>query len=165
MVKRFSATIRKVGVNPCVDVPRRVSEAFARRGYVPVLMTLRGLAFRATLVPTGGGRHRLYINDEMRRKADVDVGARIRLALELDTEPRTIPMPEELALALKRDKTAELAWERLRPSHRRDVLAYLNSLKRPESLARNIEKLMGRLLSEEGWATPPFAARRRWKPG
>ena len=44
MMETFSAAIYKTGINPCVDVPMRVTRAFGRRGYVRV---------RATLVPVG----------------------------------------------------------------------------------------------------------------
>ncbi|MGH9839592.1 MAG: DUF1905 domain-containing protein [Blastocatellia bacterium] len=75
MSQRFSAKIYKLGINPCVDVPKRVSEVFGKRGYVPVAGTLNGQAIHATLVPKGGGEHRLFLNGEMRRRAAVGVGA------------------------------------------------------------------------------------------
>ncbi len=69
-----SARIRKIGVNPYVEVPRRVSDTFGIRGNVPVKGNLNGVPIRATLVPTGKERHRLYVNGDMRKRAGVDVG-------------------------------------------------------------------------------------------
>ncbi|NIS81617.1 MAG: DUF1905 domain-containing protein, partial [Anaerolineales bacterium] len=69
--EEFFAQIYKLGINPCVDVPTRVSEAFGVRGNVPVVGTLNDVEIRSTLVPIGGGRHRLYINTDMRKRANV----------------------------------------------------------------------------------------------
>lgn len=99
-----------------------MSQAFARRGYVPVAGTLNDVTIRATLVPIGDGKHHLYINGDMRKRAGVDIGERINLLLEIDTEPRVIPMPEELAKALRANKEAKTAFEELPPSHQRDIL-------------------------------------------
>jgi hypothetical protein len=145
----FSATIRKAGINPYVGVPKQVSTFFGKRGNIPVHGILNGMAIRATLVPVGGGRHRLYVNGDMRKKANVKVGDRIQLALKLDTQLRTVPMPEEFASALRQNKQAEAAFERLPPSRRKEILSYLNYLKKPESLKRNIDKVLKILVKPE----------------
>lgn len=69
---RFAAPLAQLGPNPYVDVPPRVSTAFGRRGAVAVKRTLNAVPIRATLVPAGGGRHRLYVNGFMRKAAGVD---------------------------------------------------------------------------------------------
>jgi hypothetical protein len=74
---RFRATIRKEGPNPYVDVPDRVSRAFAhyaKAGRIPVEGTLDGTAIRATLMPVRGGGHRLYVGGGMRAAAGVGGG-------------------------------------------------------------------------------------------
>ncbi len=146
MAPAFSAKVYKYGINPCVDAPLRVSRAFGKRGYVPVTGTLNGEQLLATLCPMGGGRHRLYLNGEMRKRANVGAGDRVRLVLALDTQPRTLPMPGELREAFRRNPAAKRAFARLRRSDRNDILAYLNSLRRPETVRRNVEKVMRRLL-------------------
>lgn len=78
----------------------------------------------------------------MRKRAGVGVGDKIKLVLKLDTKPRIVPIPEELAKELKRNKKAKTAWEKLSPSHRKEILSYLNFLKTPEALQRNIKKLI-----------------------
>jgi len=45
-------------LNVALDVPDEVSLALGRRGYVHVRGTADGEPLKATLVPTGGGRHR-----------------------------------------------------------------------------------------------------------
>jgi len=144
----FRAEVYRVGINPCIDVPSEVSKAFGRRGYIPVKGTLNGFAIRATLVPSGDGRHRLYINNEMRKQAHVDVGDEIHLIMEIDTEPRAITMPMHFAKALKENKEAEAVFEKLPPSHKKEILTYLNWLKKPGTVERNIEKIIAHLLEQ-----------------
>ncbi|OGO32575.1 MAG: hypothetical protein A2Z29_04210 [Chloroflexi bacterium RBG_16_56_11] len=148
-VRSFRAKIGIAGINPYVDVPARVSRAFARRGPVPVKGALNGHPIQATLVPTGGGRHRLYINIYMRKATGVKVGDEIRLELEYDDRPRELPVPKTLKEALERNRKAGEVFARLPPSHRNEYLAYLNSLKTPEALARNIEKVIASLLKQK----------------
>ncbi|HET6890620.1 MAG TPA: YdeI/OmpD-associated family protein, partial [Pyrinomonadaceae bacterium] len=121
MSERFSATIFKVGINPCVDVPARVSKTLGRTGYIPIQGTLNGHAFRAGLVSLGGGRHRLFINGEMRRAAGVDVDDRVTVALEYDGKPRKITVPHQLARALKDSRAAKRTWDNLTPSRRKEI--------------------------------------------
>ncbi|MFQ5749579.1 MAG: YdeI/OmpD-associated family protein [Planctomycetota bacterium] len=141
----FRATIFKAGINPCVDVPARVSAALGRKGYVPVECRINGHAFRSGLVSLGGGRHRLFINGGMRREAGVEAGDAIEVRLRYDPEPRSLPLPGELARALRADRAAKDAWERLTPSRRKEILSYLASLKRPETVARNVRKVLKEL--------------------
>ena len=48
----FKAKIYKVGINPCVKVPLRITKTMtAKRGYIPVTGTIEGYAFRQTLCP------------------------------------------------------------------------------------------------------------------
>ncbi len=148
-MQKFSAKIYKLGINPCVDVPARVSRAVSKRGFVPVVGDLNGHPIRANLVPIGNNRHRLFINGEMRQAARVDEGDVVQLTLELDTQPRTIPMPAEFALALKQNGSAKFAFQKLTRSRQKEILAYLNSLKRPETLKRNIERTLASLLNNK----------------
>lgn len=97
-------------------------------------------------MPVGGGAHRLYINGDMRKKARVKVGDIIHLRIEPDSEPRVLPVPEKLQKRLEGNKEAKQAFEKLTPSHRNEILAYLNYLKTPEALERNVKKVIDRLL-------------------
>ena len=146
MSQRFSATIFKVGINPCVDVPARVSAALGRTGYIPVIGKLNGHAFQAGLVSLGQGRHRLYVNGVMRKDAGVDVGDRIDMVLDYDPVPRKVPMPLLLAQALKAEPKAKKVWLKLTSSRRKEILLYLNALKSQQSLQRNVERVLRQLV-------------------
>lgn len=141
----FSAKIFKIGINPCVDIPKKVSDVFKKRGYIPVKGWLNDLPIVATLVPVGGGKYRLYINGEMRKNAKVAVGDSISLKITFDPKPRSVPVPKELALALQKYKKAKSVFDKLAPSHRKEFLTYLNWVKKPETLQRLVKKVVSKL--------------------
>ena len=119
--QRFRARIGKQGPNPYVDIPEEVSLAFAhdsRGGRVSVEGRLNEASIRATLVPVGRGRHRLYVNGGMRAAAGVAVGETVSFEL-LSTAPANVSVPEDLADALDEVDGAREAFEAMSPSHRR----------------------------------------------
>jgi hypothetical protein len=149
---RFRARLYKLGINPCVDVPQRVSRALGMRGHVRVAGTLNRHPFRATLVPKGDGRHRLFVNGEMRKAAQVAEGSRVEIVLRVDARPRVVPVPGALARALAKNPRARAAFKGLTPSRQKEILTYLNWLKNPESVERNVVKITAMLLKGEGGA-------------
>jgi hypothetical protein len=149
MPQSFTATVYKLGINPCIDIPEEVSQAFNIRGYVPVKGMLNGHTIQANLVPMGGGRHRLFLNGEMRERAKVGVDDQIELVLEYDPVPRPpLHMPEALAEALEDNPVAKDAFNKLTSSRQKEIVSYLNWLKRPESIQRNIDKVLAMLLDK-----------------
>jgi hypothetical protein len=151
----FSTSVHKLGVNPCVDVPEPIVGALLRaagkeRGPVPVEARLRDVRFKSTVVKYRGS-WRLYLNQHVRRETGVDVGDAVRIALSYDSEPRSLPTPPILTAALQRNRRAHASWNTLPPSHRNEILAYLNSLKREATLERNVQRVIERLL-EQGMA-------------
>ena len=147
---RFPATVHKLGINPCVDVPEPVVTQLlraARRtsGPVPVRGTINKTPIVATVVKFQGD-WQLYLNIEMRRASGVDVGDTVAVALRFDPVPRLLPIPAPLRQALGKNKRAKTTWDGLAPSHRREYLLYLNSLKTTESLERNVKKVIRLLI-------------------
>jgi hypothetical protein len=148
----FSATVRKIDINPYVKVPDRIVQklqqaAKRENGPIPVKGTLQGQPFLATVVRFRA-MWRLYLNTAMRRATSVQVGDKVTLGLRFDRTPRAVPIPRRLMLALSRDKRAQETFQSLAPSRQREILRYLNSLKRPETLERNVDKVV-RLLHGE----------------
>lgn len=84
----FRATTYALEINVAVDVSEEVSDRFGDRGHIPVLGLLGGTGIRATLVPAGGGRRRLFLNEEMREATGTEVGEEVELLLWGDTTPR-----------------------------------------------------------------------------
>ena len=161
----FSATVRKIDVNPYVKVPDDVlrnlqADAQRDKGPLPVKGTLHGVPFSTTVVKFRG-LWRLYLNTEMRHAAGVDVGDKVIIGLQFDRNPPAIRAPREFTHALSKSKRAKEAFEALPPSRQKEILRYLNSLKRPETLERNIQKTIRYLEGNEAGA--PVAVSRAKK--
>jgi len=141
-VQRFRATILRRGVNFFVEVPQRVSLALAgqaRAGRVYVEGRLNAVEIRATLVPVGAGKHRLYVNGGMRSAAGVGTGDTIGLELRA-TSPEEIRLPNDVLASLRGSKDARAAFDSLSPSHRRELLRYIDDARTPEGRHKRIEK-------------------------
>jgi len=83
-----------------LEIPEHVSAAIGRRGPVPILATLGDdVEIQASLVPMGGGRHRLQLNARTRGELDIEPGDRVRVALVVPEKPPAFPLPPDLALA------------------------------------------------------------------
>lgn len=149
MAQKFSAVIYKQGINPCVDIPEWVSRSFQRKGYIPVRGTLNKHPFQANLVPVRDGPYRLFINGKMRTQAGVEVGDEIKIELKFDAQKRTIPMNRTFEKALEQNPKARGEFKRLTPSRRKDILLYMNALKRPESLQKVIDRVMKSLMAKK----------------
>ncbi len=137
----FTAKIGKVGINPCVDVPAKISHTFDRRGFVPVTAMLGSKSFAANLVPVGAGRHRLYLNQPMRDAAGRETGERVTIALTLDLASRVLKTPADLARAL-RTKGQLATFEKITPSHRKEIIRWVEGAKAPETRARRIARVL-----------------------
>jgi hypothetical protein len=142
----FSARIQIIDINPYVKVPDPVVRKLLRdikkaAGPIPVKGKLNGQPFVATVVKFRG-LWRLYVNTPMRRAANLEVGDRADVELQVDKSTRKVPFPRKFTLALARNRKAKAAFEKLRPSRQNEILRYLNNLKQEETLIRNIVKLV-----------------------
>jgi hypothetical protein len=160
--QRFRAAIEKQGPNPYVDVPQRVSRALlphARAGRVTFEGLLNKASIRGTVVSAGRGRQRLYINGGMRAAAGVALGDTVTLELR-PTDPDTVRPPADVAAGLRRVKGAATAFEALTPSHRRELLRYIDDARTPETRRRRIEGTADHLLAKRA----PLARGRKERP-
>lgn len=100
----FVTKLTRVERDYFVVVPASVSRIIAVRGRVPVIARVgRAPAYRGTLMPRGGGRHALMVNGETRRAARIEPGDSIRVVVQPDFGPREVPIPDDLALALREE--------------------------------------------------------------
>jgi hypothetical protein len=139
--QRFRATIRKHGLNPYVDAPPAVSRAlaaYAHAGRIGFEGRLNRTEVRGNLVPAGRGRHRLYVNGGMRSAAGVGVGDTVSFELRA-TSPGTVRPPADVAAVLRRVKGARAAFDALVPSHRRELLRYIDDARTPDTRRRRID--------------------------
>lgn len=143
--KRFVAEIERApnGTSMFFALPFDPRGALGRVR-APVVVTIRQHAFRTTLARRGG-RDLVVLNAESRAATRVVAGDRVRVRLALDTEPRVVVPPEDLARRLADRPRAAAAWERLPYTHRREHVEAIEEAKRPETRARRIDRAIAML--------------------
>lgn len=112
---RFSATIYKVGINPCVDVPVVVTDQLKKvKGYIKVRGQINGFDFKKSLVPVKDAPYRLFVDLKMLEGGGKEVGKVARFVIWEDKHivKKDYPVPPMLVKTLKPKKLA-----RLRSSH------------------------------------------------
>ena len=147
----FRAKIYKVGINLCVDVPRRVTaQMVPDRGYIPVNGKIKGHPFEQTLVPVKNKPYRLYVNGLMLKGSGTGLGHSVTFDIEQTANKRK----DSLMLPDLKRKLVEAnlmsTFGKLIPSRQKEILRYLNYLKTPEAKARNIEKVLALLRRGKG---------------
>jgi len=137
------------GGGALVEVPFSVREVYGTGGQMKVKATFDGRPYRGSLAPMGGGVHVLGIRKEIRRAIGKDVGDRVTVTLEPDTEPRTVAAPPELAAALAGAADAKSRYEALPYTHRREFAEWVGGGKKPETRERRAAKAVELLRTGE----------------
>jgi hypothetical protein len=137
--KRFSVELERVGkTGTMFRVPFDLAEAFGR-ARPPVKVTIRGHAWRTTPGVYGGVGH-IVVNRAVKAATGVDAPERVNVEMELDTEPRSVRLPADLARALTADPDANETVAQLSFTHRREYVEWVQEAKRPETRKRRIEQ-------------------------
>jgi Bacteriocin-protection, YdeI or OmpD-Associated/Domain of unknown function (DUF1905) len=105
----------------------------------PVAATVNGYHWRTT-VSRMGGEFLLGLSREVRQRAGAEAGDEVDVAIELDTAPRTVEVPEALAAALAADPQAKTAFDGLAVSHRKEYARWVDEAKREETRQRRVQQ-------------------------
>jgi hypothetical protein len=127
-----------------LEIPVEVVEALGGGKRPPVTITLNGHTWRSR-VAIMRGRHLLGLSNANRKAAGVSTGDEVEVEVALDTEPRVVVEPEDLARALDADPSARSVYDRLAYSHRRMHVRAIESARKPETRARRIENVLAML--------------------
>jgi hypothetical protein len=137
--QRFRAELRSAGDSGGAgfDVPRDVAAALSDAKRPPVTVTINGHEFRTRLA-VYGGQPMVGVSKANRAAAGVDVGDAFDVAIALDTAPREIEVPPDLADALAGEPALAETFAGLAFSHRREYVQWITEAKRPETRARRV---------------------------
>lgn len=122
-----------------LEVPSEVVAALGEGSRPPVTITINGHSWRSR-VALMRGRHLIGLSHANRRAAEVEIGEKIEVELELDTEPRVAVEPADFTQALDDDPAARAAYDNLTDSRKREHVRAIESAKMPETRRRRIEK-------------------------
>jgi hypothetical protein len=133
----FSGTLAKQGILYCVDIPERISLAIGRRGRVPVTIAVNGgFPFHGTMVPRGGGKHRLFLNSEARGGART---GKVAVTFRVETEPREVAIPPDLEDALREGAVME-GWTSLPVGKRAHIVQWIEEAAHEETRLKRVAR-------------------------
>ena len=137
---RFRTTVELGGRTATgMQVPPEVVEGLGAGKKPAVLVTVGSHTYRSTIA-SRGGVYLLPLSAENRAGAGVAAGDEVEVTVELDTEPREVAVPDDLAVALADDDAARTEFERLPYSHQlRHVLA-IEGAKAADTRQRRVTK-------------------------
>lgn len=135
------------GVGTYIQVPRELNTRLGLRGRPKVHAVIAGHPYRGSLMPMGDGTFCLGVLKAIQQSAGVARGDTVTVELELDTAPRVIEPPSDLARLLARDKKAAASWEKLSYTNQREMARSLEEAKRPETRERRLAAALEKLRS------------------
>ncbi len=137
---RFRTTILQSGKTTAgIQVPEDVVEGLGSGKRPAVRVTINDYTYRST-VAVMGGQFMLSVSADVRERAGVAGGDEVDVELDLDTEPREVKVPADLAEALDAEPDARRYFDALSYSNKlRHVLA-IDGAKTPETRRRRIAK-------------------------
>jgi uncharacterized protein YdeI (YjbR/CyaY-like superfamily) len=108
------------------------------KGMPKVEAVIAGQPYRGSLMPMGDGTYCLGVLKSIQEAAGIGQGDTVTVQLELDTTPRVVEMPADLAKAVGRDKSALAAWEKLSFTNKKEIARSLEEAKRPQTRERRL---------------------------
>jgi hypothetical protein len=148
--KRFDARLERLRSRLnwiIIRIPFDAAQAWGLRGQIKVKGEINGFAFRTSLFPTREGWHFLLVNKRMQKEARAVEGSVAHFQMELDSEERTVTIPDELKRILNEDRSLRRWYEGLNHSTRNDIAKWTTEPKSAEARGRRAEQIAERLLA------------------
>jgi len=127
------------GGGTLIPVPKKVAAKLGDlKGMPKIQAVIAGTPYRGSLMPMGDGTYCLGVLKSIQEAAGVRQGDTITVELGLDTAPRTVALPADLANAIKGHKRATAAWEALSYTNKKEMANSIEGAKRPETRERRL---------------------------
>ena len=137
---RFRTTIQQTGKNTTgIPVPDDVVAALGSGKRPAVTVTVNGYSYRST-VASMGGVFMVSLSAEHRAGAGVAGGDEVEVDLELDSAPREVTVPPELAAALDAEPAARATFDGLSYSNKSWHVLQVTGAKTDETRQRRVAK-------------------------
>ena len=142
---RYTGTLAMTEEWICLFLPATVAGRLKATGRTSVAGTINGFAIRSSIFPVGGGRFMLMVSRQMQEGAQVTAGDEATVELAVDTAPRVVDVPADLAKALAKSKKVEALFARMAYSHKKEWVDWINDCRKPETRALRIAKAVAKL--------------------
>jgi hypothetical protein len=122
-----------------IQIPDEVVEALGSGKRPPVRITINGFTYRSS-VAVVSGRFMVGVSAENRAGAGVAGGDAVDVEVELDTEPREVAVPDDLAVALDAEPKARETFDKLSNSNKGWHVSQVTGAKTDETRQRRIAR-------------------------
>lgn len=144
---KFRGKVIPSGNATAVVVSQTVVEALGSGPRPLIVVTVNGHTWR-TRVALMRGQCLVGISAANRTASGISEGDSVEINLKLDTEPRVVSVPQDLAKALKDDSEAKAAFNNLRYGLKCRHVAGIEEAKNSEVRKRRIAALLARMRSD-----------------
>jgi Bacteriocin-protection, YdeI or OmpD-Associated/Domain of unknown function (DUF1905) len=141
---KFTTTIEGSGNKAGIVVPDHIVDGVGAGRRAPVVVTLNGGSYRSSLAVMGG-LTMVGLSAANRELTGASAGDTLEVDLTLDTQPRVIDMPADLAAALEPEPEAKAFYTTLNYSSKRRYVEPIAAAKTDETRARRVAKVVSDL--------------------
>lgn len=138
---RFTTTLVGEGNKAGIVVPEDVVTALNAGKRPPVIVTINGQSYRSSIAVMGG-KSMVGVSTANRELTGVAAGDTVDVNLEVDTEPRIVEVPSDLAVALDSEPEARSFYASLSYSAQRRYVEPIGAAKTDETRSRRIAKVI-----------------------
>ena len=130
-----------------IEVPEDIVDTLNGGKRPPVTVTVSGHTYRTTVAPMGG-RFMIPLSAENREASGLSAGDEVDVEITLDTAPREMKAPDDLAEALRASPEAQAFFESLSFSHKRSYVDWIVGAKKDETRERRVTQAVELLLTK-----------------
>jgi bifunctional DNA-binding transcriptional regulator/antitoxin component of YhaV-PrlF toxin-antitoxin module len=143
MKTTFTTNIKAVGNNTGIEVPAKNIAELGESKKPAVKVNVSGYSYPST-VAVMGGKFMIPLSKAHREASGLKGGDRVEVTLELETTPRTVDVPDDLAKALSKAGVRKI-FDASAPSKRKEFVRQVEDAKTQETRERRIDKIVASL--------------------
>lgn len=128
-----------------VPVPREVAAKLGLKGMPKITSVIAGQPYRGSLMPMGDGTYCLGVLKSIQEAAGVGSGDTVTIELELDTTPRVVEPPADLAKAIAGNQAMAANWAKLSYTNKKEMARSLEEAKKPATRERRLSAVIAKL--------------------
>lgn len=143
---KFTTTIVGSGNKAGIEVPEEVVAALGGGRKPPVVVTINGASYRSSIAVMGG-KNMIGVSAVNRELTGASAGDTVEVDVEVDTQPRVVEVPDDLAAALDAEPAAKAFYATLNYSSQRRYVEPLADAKTAETRSRRVAKVVADLVA------------------
>lgn len=142
---KFTAEIKEGhGGGAYVEIPLDVEKEFGKKR-VKVKALFENIPYRGLLVRMNTECHILGIKKDIRETLKKNIGDRVNVSIEEDTEERVVEIPDDVSKVLEKNKSMNEKFSKLSYTHKKEYINWINEAKKEETRKSRIEKMISML--------------------